>query len=90
MEIDSQPNELSDEDSEENHSVNNNYSYRKRITLSTGEKLVHRKVEFVLRYLVANKHEDPEANSHHLLLNVLSISQNNLKHENHSHIVQNY
>ena len=47
MEIDSQPNELSDEDSEENHSVNNNYSYRKRITLSTGEKLVHRKVEFV-------------------------------------------
>ena len=35
MENDSQPNELSDEVIEENHSVNNNYSYPKRITLST-------------------------------------------------------
>ena len=90
MENDCQPNELSNEVSEQNHSVNNNYSYPKRITLSTREKLVHRKVEFVLRYVVPNKHKDPEANSHHLLLNVLFISQNNLKHENHSHIVQNY
>ena len=33
---DSQPNELSDEVIEENHSLNNNNSYRKCITLSTG------------------------------------------------------
>ena len=41
---DSQPNELSDEVIEENHSLTNNYSYPKTITLSTGEKLRCREV----------------------------------------------
>ena len=67
VENDSQPNELSDEVIEENHSMNDNNSYPKRITLSTGEKLVHRKVEFVLRHRVPNKDKDPEAYAHHLL-----------------------
>ena len=40
----SQPNELSDEVIEENHSLTNNYSYPKTITLSTGEKLRCREV----------------------------------------------
>ena len=56
MENDSQPNELSDEVIEENHSLTNINSYPKNITLSTGEKLRCRKVEFVLRY-----------HAHHLL-----------------------
>ena len=67
VENDSQPNELSDEVIEENHSVNNNNSYPNRITLSTGEKLVHRKVEFALRYHVPNKYKDLEAYANHFL-----------------------
>ena len=35
--------------------------------MNTGEKFVHRKVEFVLRYHVPNKQKDPEAYAHHLL-----------------------
>ena len=68
VENDSQSNDLPDEVIQENHSVNNNNSYPKRITLSTGEMLVHRKVEFVLRYHVPNKHKDPEAYAHNLFL----------------------
>ena len=41
VENDSQPSELSDEVTEENPSVNNNSLYPKRITLRTGETLVH-------------------------------------------------
>ena len=67
LDNDVQLNELPDEVIEENHSVNNNNSYPKRITLSTGEKVVHGKVEFVLMYHVPNKHKDPEAYAHHLL-----------------------
>ena len=67
MENDSQPNELSDEVIEENHSLTDSNSYPKNITLSTGEKLRCRKVEFVLRYHVPNRHKDPEAYAHHLL-----------------------
>ena len=37
VESDRQPNELSDEVIEKNHLVNNNNSYPKRITLSTGK-----------------------------------------------------
>ena len=67
VESDRQPNELSDKVIEKNHLVNNNNSNPKRITLSTGKNLVHRKVEFVLRYHVPNKDKDPEAYAHHLL-----------------------
>ena len=67
VESDRQPNELSDEVIEKNHLVNNNNSYPKRITLSTGKNLVHRKVEFVLRYHVPNRDKDPEAYAHNLL-----------------------
>ena len=67
VESDRQPNELSDEVIEKNHLVNNNNSYPKRITLSKGKNLVHRKVEFVLRYHVPNKDKDPEAYAHNLL-----------------------
>ena len=67
VENDSQPKELSDKFMEENHEANNNNSYPKRITLSTGEKLVHLKVDFVLRYHVPNKHKDPEPYAHQLL-----------------------
>ena len=52
---------------EENHWATNDNLYPKNITLSTGEKLRCRKVEFVLRYYVPNKHKDPEAYAHHLL-----------------------
>ena len=47
--------------------MNKKNSYQKHITLSTGEKLVHCKVEFVLGYHVPNKHKDSEAYIHHLL-----------------------
>ena len=47
--------------------VFNHNSYPKRITLSTREKLVHLKVDFVLRYHVPNKHKDPKAYAHQLL-----------------------
>ena len=67
VENDSQTNELSNKFMEENHAVNNNNSYPKRITLSTREKLVHLKVDFVLRYHVPNKHKDPKAYAHQLL-----------------------
>ena len=67
VESDRQPNQLSDKVIEKNHLVNNNNSNPKRITLSTGKNLVHRKVEFVLRYHVPNKDKDPEAYAHHLL-----------------------
>ena len=51
----------------------NNNSYPKRITLSTGEKLVHRKIEFTLRYHVPNKHKNAGAYGHAFY--VLSLSQ---------------
>ena len=67
VENDIQPNDLSDEAIKENRSVNNNNSYPKRITLSSGETLVHRQVEFALSYHFPNKHKDLEAYAHHLL-----------------------
>ena len=67
MENDSQPNELSDKVIEKNVSVNNSNLYPKRIILSTGEQLVHCKVEFVLSYQVPDKHKDPEAYPHQFM-----------------------
>ena len=58
---------------DENHSAINNNSYPKRITLSTGEKLVHRKIEFALRYHIPNKHKNAEAYGHAFY--VFSLSQ---------------
>ena len=43
------------------------------ITSSTGEKLVHRKIEFALRYHVPNKHKNAEAYGNAFY--VLSLSQ---------------
>ena len=59
--IHSQPNELSDEVIEENHS----YPKMKRST--TGGKLRCLEVEFVLKYHCPNQHNDPEVYAHHLL-----------------------
>ena len=91
VENDSQPNELFDVVIKENHSVNNNNSYSKHITLSTGETLLHRKVEFPLRYHVLIKHKYPEAYVHHLLFMFYPFgSEKNVKQENHYHVVQIY
>ena len=88
---DSQPNELSDEVIEENHSLTNSNSYPKNITLSTGEKLRCRKVEFALRYHVPNRHKDPEAHAHHLLfISIRFEMRKSRKLVNPIHIVQNY
>ena len=91
LENDSQSNELSDEVIKENNTVNNNNSYPKRITLSTGEKLVHRKIEFVLRYDFPNSIKILKRMRIIRFLCFIPFAvKNNLKQENHSHIVQNY
>ena len=65
--IHSQPNELSDEIIEENHSLTNNHSYPKMKRSTTGGKLRCLEVEFVLKYHCPNQHNDPEVYAHHLL-----------------------
>ena len=65
--IHSQPNELSDEVIEENHSLTNNHSYPKMKRSTTGGKLRCLEVEFFLKYHCPNQHNDPEVYAHHLL-----------------------
>ena len=66
-------------------------TYPQRMKVKTGKNLTCRKVEYVLRYHVLNKHKDPEAYTHHLLFIFYPLhDEENLKLENSPHTVQNF
>ena len=65
IENDSQPGVLDDKLFETNHSTAD--SYPDMLILSSGERLLYRKVELVLQYHVPNKFKDPEGYAHLLL-----------------------
>lgn len=78
---DCQPNELKDELIEGNHCCIEGFP--KVINLGKNEKLVCRKVDFVLRYHVPNEYKFPEQYAHHLLFMFFPFrSESELKSSN--------
>ena len=65
IENDSQTEVLDNKLFEANHSTTDSYS--DVLILSSGERLLYRRVELVLRYHVSNKFKDPEGYAHLLL-----------------------
>ena len=65
-ENDYQPKILQDDLTEYNHGSENNYTKQIPLMLSN-EKLKSRKVPYVLKYHVPNKHTHPEEYVHHML-----------------------
>ena len=79
---DCQPKILQDDLIEHNHVLENNYPKQTPLT-SSNEKLKCRKVPYVLKYHVPNKHTHPEEYAHHMLFMYFPFrDENELKYSN--------